>query len=214
MVYDIAALQSMYGINAQANSEDTVYRFATDAFYTSIWDTGGTDTIDLSATTHPNTVRLVSGSYSHINYQDLTTQINEGIAQLAQLGAPNQTSFVQNSLNRYASELYTGENALGIAYGVVIENVIGGSANDTFYDNAVNNRLEGGAGDDHFYIGAGGFDTLIGGEGLDRVYLSVAQAQVELQQQGVSQWLLVAENFAATLIGIEQIQFSDQLVAL
>lgn len=214
MVYDLAALQAMYGVNSQANSQDNTYRFTTDPVYTTLWDAGGIDTLDLTATTHSNTVRLTSGSYSDMNQRDLATQMNEGVAYLTQLGSPNQASFVQNALTRYADQLYTGEKALGIAYGTVIENALGGSANDTFYDNAVDNWLSGGAGNDRFYLGSGGFDKIEGGDGWDEVILPVAYAQVQMQQQGSQKGLLVAENFAATLIGIESIRFSDQSMAL
>jgi Ca2+-binding RTX toxin-like protein len=47
-----------------------------------------------------------------------------------------------------------------------IENLIGGSGNDTFTGNAIGNVLDGGAGND-VLTGAGGIDTLIGGRGND-----------------------------------------------
>ena len=51
-------------------------------------------------------------------------------------------------------------NATSIAYGVTIENAIGGSGNDTIIGNAADNRLDGGVGNDT-YTGAAGADTFV-----------------------------------------------------
>jgi Ca2+-binding RTX toxin-like protein len=55
---------------------------------------------------------------------------------------------------------------LSIAYGVVIENAIGGSAGDVITGNASANRLEGGGGPDTL-LGGAAADTLLGGDGAD-----------------------------------------------
>lgn len=57
-------------------------------------------------------------------------------------------------------------NNLAIAYGVLIENAIGGSGNDTLTGNRGDNGLDGGAGNDTINGGLGA-DTLMGGEGND-----------------------------------------------
>lgn len=188
MVYDIAALQNMYGADTTTATGDTTYTYDTTPFYASIWDAGGSDTINLSATTLHNKVDLKSGNYSDVNFSE--TSATSGL------------------------DRYTGEKALGIAYGAVIENAIGGSANDTFYDNSVNNSLVGNAGDDIFYLGAGGYDTVNGGNGSDKIVLSVnkADTQMELKESGVT--LLVASTFAISLTGVETIQFADQVLVV
>ena len=55
-----------------------------------------------------------------------------------------------------------------------IENVIGGSLNDTITGNTGNNTLEGGAGNDTLK-GGGGADALIGGDGNDTYLISHGQ---------------------------------------
>ena len=55
---------------------------------------------------------------------------------------------------------------ISIAYGVTIENAVGGSGNDTIVGNAVRNVLNGNAGDDTLNGGAGK-DELFGGQGKD-----------------------------------------------
>ena len=49
MVYDIAALQHLYGANTLFNSEDTTYSYSPNTpFIETIWDGGGNDTLDFS----------------------------------------------------------------------------------------------------------------------------------------------------------------------
>jgi serralysin len=58
-------------------------------------------------------------------------------------------------------------NNLAVAFGVIIENGIGGSAGDTIVGNAWNNVLHGDGGNDAIQ-GGGGNDILVGGAGKDR----------------------------------------------
>ena len=53
-----------------------------------------------------------------------------------------------------------------IAYGVTIENALGGASDDSLQGNEVNNQLRGNEGDD-LLIGSGGNDQLFGGSGND-----------------------------------------------
>ncbi|WP_449467583.1 calcium-binding protein [Stenotrophomonas humi] len=59
-----------------------------------------------------------------------------------------------------------GENAIGIAYGVTIENAVGTQGDDVIFGNAANNTLAGGIGNARLYGGAGN-DRLEGGNGDD-----------------------------------------------
>ncbi|MGB5213486.1 MAG: M10 family metallopeptidase, partial [Anderseniella sp.] len=103
MVYDILAIQQMYGADYTTRAGDTVYGFNSTvggAIYDfnnnltpilTIWDGDGTDTIDLSGWSLSSTLSLVAGSYSSTNGLDYN---------------------------------------LAIAYDVDIENAIGGSGYD------------------------------------------------------------------------------------
>ena len=214
MIYDIAALQSMYGVDKTTHIDNTVYSFGTNPFYQTIWDAGGMDTLDFSLTTHGNTIRLNAGSFSDVNYRSLATQIAEQQATYREQGIVGQDAFVANALNKYASSLYTGEHALAIAYGAVIENAIGGSADDVFYDSAVDNKLVGGLGNDVFYEGAGGYDTVDGGDGVDNVVLTQTKAQVSISYLLTGDVLVQTTSYAIKLVSIEQIEFSDQFYML
>lgn len=215
MVYDIAALQSIYGADTTTNTGNTTYTYGTTPFYSSIWDAGGIDTLDLTQTTHSNTIKLTSGNYSNINYASVATQIAQKQAQYeVEADTTYYNSWIASVYNDYANDIYTGENALGIAYGTIIENAMGGSGSDSFYDNSVDNILQGNAGNDIFYLGEGGFDTIIGGAGTDKIVLSLTKNSVTMQAQSTGETLLVANDFALSLTGVETIQFSDQLYTL
>jgi Ca2+-binding RTX toxin-like protein len=231
MVYDIAALQALYGADTTTMSGNNTYFFDPPGtvrtalyaegsvhyplpVYVTLWDGGGEDTIDLSATKHKNIVRLKPGSYSDIDLRDIDTQIREQQQRYAEeLGTNYYDSWVRDVFTKVSDQLYTGEKALGIAYGTVIENVIGGSADDIFYDNQVDNKLFGGDGNDSFYLGEGGYDTIDGGQGQDTVILPVSRDTVTIQQSG-TETIVVAEHFAARLIGVESLKFSDGTLSL
>ncbi|MCI4662968.1 MAG: M10 family metallopeptidase C-terminal domain-containing protein [Neomegalonema sp.] len=142
MMYDIAALQRLYGANEDTNSGDTVYGFnsntgrdlwtlnsASDTFSATIWDTGGTDTIDLSG---------------------------------LDASSPAALDLRQESFSSFGGYTYN----LAIARGVEIENAIGGAGDDEIQGNELANRIEGNNGNDRLYGGAGD-DTLLGGSDSD-----------------------------------------------
>lgn len=139
LLYDVAALQALYGANMSTRTGDTVYGFnntsgraAFDlqrdpiAVFT-IWDAGGVDTLDLSGYSSASRVDLREGTFSDAG------------------------GMTQN---------------ISIARGVRIENAIGGLGNDDLRGNGFDNRLEGGGGGDRL-TGAEGGDLLLGASGAD-----------------------------------------------
>lgn len=132
MVYDILAIQYLYGANNSYNTEDNIYSFnPNNPFYKTIWDAGGKDTIDISTFSLSCTVNLTPGSYSNIAFTH-----------------------------------FDAVDGLGIAFGAVIENVLGGSGNDVVLGSSFDNYLVGNAGDDDL-TGAEGMDVLRGNLGND-----------------------------------------------
>jgi Ca2+-binding RTX toxin-like protein len=121
----------------------------------SIYDAGGNDTLDLSGFTGGRAVLdLRDGAFS--------TGYNYGNA--AELNAIWGTAFTEANWNaiydgRTANPAFLTEN-IGIAYGTIIENGRTGVGNDILVGNAVDNRLDGGAGADS-YTGGLGNDTFI-----------------------------------------------------
>jgi serralysin len=138
MLYDILAIQHLYGANNNYNTGDNVYEFSSSQrYYQTIWDAGGNDTIKYVSSVG-GVINLGEGSFSQL-----------GLA--FKVGPNNATIQKEN---------------IAIAFNVVIENAIGSNGNDRIFGNSINNILEGGAGND-ILDGKGGIDTMIGGKGND-----------------------------------------------
>ena len=65
MLYDISAIQAIYGANTSFNSDATTYILDPNAAYT-VWDGGGIDTFDASAVSSGTTIYLEEGGYSSV----------------------------------------------------------------------------------------------------------------------------------------------------
>ena len=121
MLYDLLAIQYLYGANTSTRTGDDTYTVSnTSGELKTLWDAGGTDTLDLSNQTLGQTINLNAGQFSSL-----------GVKQTSYQGA-----------------LSAASNNVAIAFGTEIENAIGGNGNDTFMGNALNNLLDGGTGID------------------------------------------------------------------
>ncbi|MCY7280327.1 MAG: M10 family metallopeptidase C-terminal domain-containing protein [Sphingomonas bacterium] len=213
MIHDILAVQMMYGADMTTRTGDTTYGFnasadtvgrdvfnfnLTPAPVMAIWDAGGNDTIDASGYSTNQIIDLTPGSLSSIGGVSLAdaptlAQVN---ANRAIAGYPplSQASydFRMNNLRNNPDAGRLVDN-VGIAYGAVIENAVGGSGNDTLLGNVAANVLTGNAGNDLIASGAGndtlnggtGVDTMLGGTGNDLYYVDVTGDIVtELASEG------------------------------
>ncbi|WP_339773004.1 matrixin family metalloprotease [uncultured Pseudosulfitobacter sp.] len=186
MMYDISAIQRMYGADFSKEAGDTVYTFDTttgemfingvgqtaarDDFNTlsnvtfrTVWDGNGKDTYDLSNFTNDMLIDLTPGGYSDfdVNGNDLRAMLNQGWDE--------NGSWVGASAIEYArGHLF---NALQYEGDVrsLIERAIGGTGDDTMIGNVANNKLYGGEGDDQL-LGNNGRDDLRGDAGTDIIY--------------------------------------------
>ena len=190
---DIAALQAIYGANESYNANDTVYGLSGEV--RSLWDAGGVDVIDFSASTRKTVIDLRAAT--------LTV-------------APGGGGWLS-----YA-ESATGGVATGytIAYGVTIENGYGGSAADKITGNAEANLLKGNAGDDELF-GLEGADKLMGGLGADlldgglgRDTASYAEATARVVADLISVKINSGEAKGDRYVSIENLEgskFADNL---
>jgi hypothetical protein len=180
MVLDIAAIQYLYGANTTYHAGNDVYSFdPARPFFKTLWDAGGNDTISVSNFSEPCRIDLTPGSYSSIRI------VSEPLPP-GSIGGTTPT--------------YDGTNNLGIAYGAIIENAIGGSGNDTLIGNGVANQLFGGPGN----------DTLNGGAGTDTAGYSARRSSYTVGSGGTS---VAGPDGNDTLSGIERIQFQDKGLA-
>ncbi|MEO1941734.1 MAG: hypothetical protein ABGW77_02450 [Campylobacterales bacterium] len=189
-LYDIEALQYLYGGNPTHNNENTTYSLGNlpqnGGFYL-IDDRGGIDLLDLSDTTFNNYINLTPGTFSSVGSNFLEWTLHRQVLQLQQkyhFSDDFQIQFEKWALHHLKDNplAYTGEDNLGITAGSIIENYSGGSGKDIVYDNSGNNIISTGAGDDTIYLLNGGDDRVDGGEGHDIVYIKNLESYT-------SQWL-------------------------
>ena len=169
-MYDIMAMEYMYGTSTSTNLGDTTYSYSdTPVMLTTILDSGGTDTIDGSNQSEEVRINLNPGGESDIGIWDDTEQVafynaKYGIAN-ATLNSRITGSDTSASGGSYPSPYspggwYKGEANLAIAFSSIIENAIGGAKGDTLAGNSADNELTGNAGNDILNGGAG-TDTAI-----------------------------------------------------
>jgi hypothetical protein len=149
MLYDIMALQEMYGKGTSSNPEDTTYNYSENSPpFESIYDTGGVDTLDLSNLSGGSDLDLTGNKLSTIGNNFLKPWKNEtsgtsfGTAQGSKLAIidgtqiekillPSDTSTIKTGsystyiVGKENSSLQTTLNATEVA----IKSI--GSANDT-----------------------------------------------------------------------------------
>ncbi|MGV1766955.1 M10 family metallopeptidase [Rhizobium rhizogenes] len=205
MMYDIAAIQKLYGANFATHSGDTTYTFSPttgemfidgvgqgkpgdNRIFLTIWDGGGNDTYDFSNYTTNQSINLQPGSWSLMS-----------AAQSAYLGDGN---FAHG--NVYNALQYNGDSRS------LIEKAIGGSGNDTIIGNAANNTLKGGAGNDWLNGGTGN-DWLDGGAGVDTAAFNFTLAQATVDY-GYRAMMVKGGGAVESLVSIEKLQFSDRTV--
>lgn len=160
MAYDIRALQYLYGARRDFNGDNNVYKFDSTNFNTvqTIWDGGGSDTLDFSALPANNVYSL---------------DMNQGKPLTAKSALGDLSYYLETSQVAVGSELdrlYTTETfGTYIAFGADIENLVGSPGNDQVLGNELANSILSSAGNDTISGGRQN-DSLDGGEGADDIY--------------------------------------------
>ncbi len=132
-LYDVAALQFLYGASA-TNQTDTSYsdfsRELGNRFYC-LWDAGGIDEIDISTQASAGYIDLRPGFFSSLG---IDTDVTHQNGQITDAGIGN----------------------VSLAFGTLIENATGSDRDDVIIGNVLDNVLNGGDGNDILY--ADGFE--------------------------------------------------------
>jgi hypothetical protein len=200
-MFDIAALQYLYGANASPSLAvlQSIFDVGGDSItgspgafsytlspstgiFATIADDGTHDTLNLASFTLGCSINLNSGAFSTL-----------GMAVNA-VPAPAIDPFAPPS--PFAA--YSGTNALAIAFGTTVTTCIAGSGNDTIIGNAANDVLMGG----------GGTNTIMGGGGVDTAAYSAARANYSI---GFSAGAVKVTGNGSndTLTRIQYLQFAD-----
>jgi hypothetical protein len=205
MMYDIAALQYMYGANFGQAGHSVVYNWSptngtefvngvsmgtpyNGAIFETIWTAGANSTYDLSNFSQNQVDDMNPGGWMLFS-----------TSQLADLNfyapsKPNGEIFAHG--NVYNALLYNGDQRS------LITNIVTGSGNDTIVGNAADNRIDG----------HGGNDTIDGGGGTDTVVFHGIFAAYTLTSLGGSSVRVVGPDGTDTLTNVEKLAFDDQTV--
>ena len=145
---DIVAIQSIYGANTTFNSGNSVYgrnatagslhdfaSFTTTPAFT-IYDTGGTDTLDASGYGMSQTINLNAETFSSVGGLVNNISITRGVAVEGAVGGDGADSMLGDASNNL---------------------FFGNAGADTLNGGAGNDRLDGGSGNDCL-MGGEGFD--------------------------------------------------------
>ena len=140
-LYDIAALQHLYGANMDHATGDDVYNYAgSNKLIETIWDAGGYDTLDATGDTAGVTLDLHEGGFSSIGTSGSNAAVNNiaiafGAEIEAAVGGDGNDTLIGNDLDNFLS---------------------GGLGNDDLFGNGGSDILLGGGGNDNLTGGADG----------------------------------------------------------
>lgn len=132
MLYDIQAMQYLYGANMSYHAGNDTYAVSGNAAPECIWDAGGTDTLDFSACIFQSTINLNAGSFSssEFSYNNISIAYNVTIEQVI-----------------------TGSGGASVTLNNAGDTVFGGSGSDTIIEGSGNDDISGGAGNDTVIFG-------------------------------------------------------------
>jgi Ca2+-binding RTX toxin-like protein len=205
MALDVLALQYIYGKNTSYNRGDDSYSLLETAFYYTLWDAGGSDTLNASAASKGWTIFLPNSSLSSL----VDTKVGYA-APTSELLSGNTSHTLVWLTGDY--ENVVGSRSDDVIYGNLFDNVIGGgNGNDTLFGDdgadtfdwdptlrSGSDIMYGGAGNDVYVVNDAG-DVIIeyANEGVDTIW---ADLSFSLASTGNIEkiFLIDSGNFSAT----------------
>ena len=154
MLYDIQAIQYLYGANMAYHSGTDVYSFTSRNAPTCIWDGGGDNTFDFSACAGGVTVDLHAGAFSSTARSYGNISIAYGVTIAHAIGGTGNDTLTAND------------------------------AGDTLDGGAGNDILVGGAGSDHFIGGSGNDIVRMAGATAAHLFTLAADGSWTVQGEG------------------------------
>ncbi|HSW07390.1 Ig-like domain-containing protein [Aquabacterium sp.] len=151
MLNDVYAIQTIYGVSTTTRLDDSVYGFSstiggpTGAIYDftvndnpilTVFDSGGTDTLNFSGWSTPGRIDLHAGAFSSVN--DMTNNI-----------AIAYNTTIENAIGGGGSDVIIGNDADNrLEGGAANDELLGSAGDDTLVGGAGNDQLDGGDGSD------------------------------------------------------------------
>ena len=197
MLNDVLAIQSIYGTSTATRTGDTVYGFACNLTDTTaslydftvnahpvlcLFDSTGTDTLNLSGWNTPSTVSLEPGAFSSCN--DMTNNISIAYSAV-----------IENAIGGGGHDTLRGNSSAN--------RLEGGGGNDLLDAGAGDDTLVGGAGNDTL-TGGSGTDTVIFSGTFSSYTFAYSRITYSFSISG-------AATGADVIFGVEFFQFSDAL---
>ena len=155
MLYDIQAIQYLYGANMSYHTGDDVYSFTNNQAPMCVWDAGGSNTFDFSACTAFTPIDLHAGSFS---------------------GTGRTLQNVSIAYNVTINAVFTGSGGSTVRLNDLGDVVKGGSGADLIYVGTGNDTINGGDGQDtvvflrnfsDYAVSRAGDALAVSGDGLD-----------------------------------------------
>ncbi len=171
MMADIVAMISLYGVNTLTRTGDTTYGFnntsGRDIFNASlypsigytIYDNGGTDTLDYSGFGQNQSINLNAETFSNVGGRVGNVSIARG-------------TVIENAIGGSGNDIITGNAANNV--------LSGGLGNDTLTGGGGVDVLAGEAGNDRLVVSAGNGSTVDGGADTDTLAISGAVSLASL----------------------------------
>ena len=197
MVNDVVAIQSIYGASTTTRTGDTVYGFSSNVTGTdanlfdftknkapvlTLFDSAGTDTLNLSGWSTASFIDLNAGAYSSCNSMTNNIAIAFGCT-------------IENAVGGSGNDVLTGNPTAN--------RLEGGAGNDNLDGGAGNDTLVGGAGNDSL-VGGDGDDTAVFSGSFSSYAISYNAANVTYTFTG-------SATGTDVVMGVEWFQFSDLL---
>jgi serralysin len=111
MLYDILAIQTLYGVNASYHALNDNYTFSTDSTkpdVRAIWDAGGIDTFDASNQTQSVFINLNPGEFSSIGTGDR----NKAYISIAYQIAGQENNWIENAIGGSGNDELIGNKTV------------------------------------------------------------------------------------------------------
>jgi len=188
MIYDIAALQHLYGVNETHNAGFNRYNLGANGEYwnklKAVWDAGGRDELDARQASESVTLSLIEGTYSSVGNVENFGIAFGAVIENARGGKYDDVILGNGERNRlYGHDgddsLHGGDNRDYLYGGRGSDEIHGDEGNDYLKGEDGNDVIYGGEGKDKL-IGGAGADVLDGGEGRDYAAYHTAREGVTI----------------------------------
>lgn len=182
MMHDIAGLQRIYGANMSTRTGDTIYGFGSNT---------GLDSYTLTSAASQRIFTIWdAGGNDTLNFSQFTTGTTINL---------NPETFSSGGSRADGGAMLQN---IAIARGVMIENAVGGSGNDTIIGNSGRNTITPGAGN----------DSVDGGAGIDTAVINATRSQAQVTVSGATITVTMGSEIDS-FTNLERFRYSDAIVA-